>query len=166
MVEGDADDRTTPGLLRLPALAALGLLASYFVACFWYALDEEGKPLWSVWGNWQMFSVGGRHNNDLDAEAEIDGEWVALDLQTLFPSRFDSGPRYRQLRNRPGPWMETLADSACDRDPRHPTAIRLYDARWKLVPGEDPYLRKGVVRKRILHWKCDRVAKRPGGVVW
>jgi hypothetical protein len=157
--------RTTPPALQLPTLVALALLAVYFMAAFTYAFDLE-MPAWAKWGNWQMFSEGGNHNSALDAEVRIDGEWEPVDLTTLFPSRYESGPRYRQLRNRPGPGLQVLADSACDRHPGHPTQIRLIDVRWPIVPGEDPYARTGAVRHKILDWRCDKTAKRPGGVQW
>jgi hypothetical protein len=165
MTADPADARTTPRALQVPVVLLLGALAVYFAASFGYALGP-GMPAWAKWGNWQMFSVAGHSNSALDAELELDGEWVPVDLETLFPSRFESGPRYRQLRNRPGIGMQVLADSACDRDPRQPTAIRMYDVHWPIVPGEDPYLRKKARRKKILEWRCSKHAPRPGGVVW
>jgi hypothetical protein len=165
MPEDAVDARTTPPALRVPALAALALLAGYFLVAFSYALTPN-LPAWAKWGNWQMFSVAGTTNSALEGEAEVDGEWVHLDLDTLFPSRFESGPRYRQLRGRPGPGMQVLADSACDRDPRKPPRVRMYDVRWPIVPGEDPYLRKGQERDLVLEWRCERTAKRPKGVRW
>lgn len=158
----DADRRTTPTALRLPVLGALAAVALYFAACLTQDLAER-KSTWAIWGGWQMFTVGSWWNTVVEADAWIDGAWQPMDLEALFPSQFESGPRYRNIKQR-GRAMDVLADSACDRDPRQPEKVRIVLVKWKNRLGVSPHLRPGATREPVMEWACSRTARRPGGV--
>jgi hypothetical protein len=160
------DVRTTPSALRIPVLLGLAALAAYFLVCFGYGLDESA-PRWAVPGGWQMFTVGSWSNTVVEADAYVVGpdgqkEWLPVDMAALFPSQFDSGARYRNIRTR-GRAMDILADSTCDRDPRHPEQVRIVLVRWTNEIGVSPHLRRGATRTTVTDWKCSKTAKRPTG---
>ena len=153
---------TTPRWLQVPSLAALLLLTAYFVACFTYALGP-GMPTWTVFGNWQMFTTIDRAHHAVEGEAFVDGAWTPLDLDALFPSQWDGGPRYANAFRKSPQRLRVLADSACGRDPRHPERVRFYDLRWPAVPGQAPEPRRKLTRTEMIDWTCGRTVQRPKG---
>jgi hypothetical protein len=159
------DLRTTPEWARIPVLVGLGMLAAYFVACFHYAMADS-IPRWALPAVWQMFTVKSNWHFDITAQAEVDGQWVDLDLLEMFPSRWESGPRYLNGFRFNKAWQQILADSACDRDPRHPERVRLTELDWPVEPGIAAGVHHKLKTKPLLDWRCADTARRPKGVRW
>lgn len=162
----DRDERTTPPWARPFALVFLYALVVYFQLCFYYDMKDD-DPWWTAYGSWQMFTTRGARHGALDAEALIDGEWRPFDLEPLFPTRWDSGPRYARSSFRANTSLvRTLADSACDRHPDKPERVRLTDVSWPVTIGEREQPRNDAKRTVRIDWKCSETARRPKGTVW
>lgn len=160
------DARTTPRWARPFVLGVLYALTLYFLCCFHYAM-QEGGPWWVTFGSWQMFTTRGTRHGALEAEALVDGAWVPFDLETLFPTRWDSGPRYARSSFRAsGNLVRTLADSACDRHPDKPARVRITDVTWSVTIGRREQPQKDAKRTVRVDWACAGTARRPGGVLW
>lgn len=167
MDRGITDARPTPAWARLPSLVGLGALAAYFLGCMYYAMDP-GMPRWAAFGNWKMFTEIDKTHDAVLAEALYAEGWERLDLEALFPTWWDSGPRYaRGPFRRSGSRMRILADSACERDPRAPRRVRLTTVSWRAHPGhaagEPPAAAKRAV---AVDWDCRQTAPRPAGARW
>jgi hypothetical protein len=160
------DATTTSPHRRIPALLVLASLAAYFVACFvtaWWEFSGTGHiPRWAVLGSWDMFTLGNSHHHDVEAEVEVGGDWRPLDLLTLFPSQWDSGPRYVR-----GPFRENklrmsmLAYATCQRSADHPARVRLYDVSWRLTIGQHEQPRENVRRKLSVEFDCSKPSPMP-----
>ena len=86
------DARTTPGWLRIPILAGLLALGGYNVWCWKNALGQ-GEPSFPRWlATWQMFTLRDPTHSHVYAEARIGDTWQDVDLEALFPTRWESGP--------------------------------------------------------------------------
>ena len=171
-----APDRTTPRALRLPILGALGLLAAYFAACFAFAL-ESGRvpPRWlhpvALWmGNWQMFTLLDPGHSALVAEiGSEDQGFTSVDLDALFPYRWESGPRYARSSFRRSPvHLEILGEATCQRLAAQgeavPPAVRFAELRWKKRLGRAAQPPTGAKRKELFTWRCGGEPRRPAGV--
>ena len=117
-----SEAQTTPERLQVPGLIGAGLLAAYFLLCFAMALEEEYPPLiaehpYAVWlGNWQMFTLLDRRHVLLEGQAQFGAQWTDVDLEELFPTRWESGPRYgRRSFPEDIDRMYVLAQSTCRR---------------------------------------------------
>lgn len=155
--------RTTPRAARVPVLIGLSLLSLYFLACFQVAIDEDAGR-WTTMGNWQMFTSGSRSHGAAEAEAEIGGRWEPVDLDALYPTRWDSGPRYaRSAVRRNATRMKILAASVCERHPGKPARVRLYDVGWKVTIGQIEQKRTGETRKLMADWRCGDPSPMPKG---
>lgn len=177
MTEPTRDARTTPRWLRLPALVLCGLLASYFAVAYTFALEKDipawlkDHP-WSLWlGTWPMFTYIDPSSTVVYAEARVDGEWQDIDLEALFPYRWESGPRYARTsvrRNRGR--MQALGAAACGRLEKQEgiTAerIRFRSERIAKTKGKNPQPKRKLKVERLLDWPCDGKARRPTGEVW
>lgn len=162
-----ADARTTPRWLRGPAvLLLLGQLVVFGLG-FVYAhgVVAHSAPRWimkaepiAFFGNWKMFTTVDRKQRAMDGYARFDGEWQPIDLEALFPSRWESGPRYaRKTIRRSGRHLATMAAAACGRLPDRPEAVKLVDVRWRSKLGVQEQTRTGkVTEKRLIEWDCER----------
>lgn len=166
------DERTTPPALRLPALLLIALVVAWFGASYRFALGgaqpEWARPWpWAWWfANWEMFTMIDDYAAIVRAEALVDGEWRRVDLEALFPTRWESGPRYARsaFYNSP-PFMAVLADSTCGRLPTRPTKVRFHRVSWKKTLGvSNRKPPKDAQKKLLLEWSCAREVERPGGV--
>lgn len=165
------DARTTPRWLRLPVLVLLGVFATYNVWCWRNAL-HEGAPVSEPHGfaearwfaTWQMFTLLDPGHSELVAEAEVNGTWEAVDLETLFPTRWESGPRYA----RSGFWengarLRVLAAATCGRHPSHPTRVRFHSERWPKTLGKMKQPKKKLRKEDLLDWDCAKTVRLPAG---
>lgn len=162
--DAPADQRTTPPWLRVPALLLLGLSFAYFGACYRHALGEA-MPTWAYPGQWSMFTKKETWHHDVIAAAEVQGKPVEVDLLALFPSTWDSGPRYVRgpFRNNPVR-MRILAYSICQRMVPRPTRVVVGESRWKARLGVSPSTRDGEEKKVTLEFDCADNVPLPGGV--
>lgn len=171
------DARTTPRWLRVPVLLLCGLLAAYFGTAYTYALEKDGpdwlrRHPWSLWlGTWQMFTYIDPASTIIEAEARVDGEWMDIDLEGLFPYRWESGPRYaRSSFRKSGSKMAALGSATCSRLRRlediDADRVRFRSIRWKKKKGRNPQPREKAQVKALLDWDCERSARRPTGEVW
>lgn len=164
-------ERTTPAWARLPVLAGLAVLAAYFVACWSFALGAE-RPAWAervgeVWwvGNWQMFTVTDVDARLFVAEAEVDGAWQPVDIQALFPARWESGHRFNRAAwlGRPSV-LRVVGQATCRRHPERPTRVRFYGLRWKKKLGRSPLPPPRNARStEPFEWDCARTVALPKG---
>lgn len=173
---GAGADRSTPRALRLPVLGALGLLAAYFGACFWFALESgRAPPRWlhpvALWmGNWQMFTLLDAGHSALVAEVGSEaGGFTPVDLDALFPYRWESGPRYaRSSFRRNRVHLEILGEATCGRLAARgepvPAEVRFAELRWKKRLGRAQQPPKGAKRKEIFTWRCGGEPRLPAGV--
>ena len=169
--------RTTPRWLRVPVLLLCALLAAYFSTAYTHALEKDApdwlrRNPWSLWlGTWQMFTYIDRSSTVVEAEAKVDGKWVEIDLESLFPFRWESGPRYaRSSFRKSSSRMGTLASATCSRLRKRQDIeadrVRFRSIRWKKTKAQDPQPRDKAEVKKILDWDCERTARRPAGEVW
>jgi hypothetical protein len=170
--------RTTPRWARIPALLLLLSLSGYFSVCYAVALEDE-KPRWAsrhphlMWfGRWQMFTLLDRRTSLVRAEAWLDGKPYDVDLEGLFPYRWDSGPRYaRSAFWKSGYLMRILGDSTCLRleqtEGRQPDRLRfeLVQFRKRLGRSGMPKDERDIKRTELAKWECGRKANRPQGRV-
>ena len=125
------DETTTPPALRLPALGLLVALMMYLGACYHHALSET-MPAWSYLGQWSMFTMRETWHTDLGAIVEVGGKQSYADLEALFPSRWDSGPRYVRGPFRSNPQrVATLAQAVCRRSRPYPARVIIGEYRWR-----------------------------------
>jgi hypothetical protein len=160
------DARTTPRWLRIPVLLVVGGLAAYFATCFTYALGDS-MPRWVWAGNWQMFTLKDPGHSTMIAEAlGEDGEWAPIDLAALFPTQWDSGPRFGTSPfRRNATWMKTLAAATCGRHPASPGAVRFTELRWNKRIGRMDQSPKKAKEKALLTWDCANGVRLPDAMV-
>ena len=156
--------RTNPPALRIPILVLLVALAGYNGWCWSNALGE-GEPSLARWfATWQMFTLRDPGHSVVFGEAQIGGEWVAVDLEALFPTRWESGPRYaRSSFWKSVPRMRVLAASTCSRHPEHPTRVRFRVEKWKKTLGSLKQPKRKLTTEELLEWSCDRRISLPSG---
>ncbi|MFN7144553.1 MAG: hypothetical protein ACK4YP_12315 [Myxococcota bacterium] len=164
MADPHPDARTTPRALRFPVLALLVALAGYNVWCWQNALGQ-GEPSLARWfATWQMFTLRDPGHSELAAEAWIGGEWRPVDLEALFPTRWESGPRYARSSFWKSPKrLQVLAGATCGRHPERPTRIRFRSERWKKTLGSHEQPKKKLQTEPLLEWSCDRKPSLPKG---
>jgi hypothetical protein len=138
----------------------LGLLVVYFLACFHFTY-AKGAPSWIWLGSWHMFTHKSTGASRIDAEAEVDGSWRPIDLDALFPTRWESGPRFA-LSASSKSRMNVVAASACLRHPDHPARVRFTLVRWTSTPGQagPP---EDVRPERLAEWTCGTPIRLPAG---
>jgi hypothetical protein len=105
------------------------------------------------------------------ADARIDGEWQSIDLEALFPYRWESGPRYaRTSFRRSQTRMRTLAQATCHRLREH-EGIRAEKVRYRAernakTKGVSPQPKRRTKVQNLLEWDCSRSFPLPDGAVW
>lgn len=158
------DTRTTRPALRIPVLALLFALGAYNVWCWQNALGS-GEPSLARWfGTWQMFTLRDPGHSELYAEANVDGAWKEVDLEALFPTKWESGPRYaRSSFWKSVPRMRVLAASTCSRHADHPTRVRFRVERWDKTRGQLLQPKRRLRTEEILDWPCEREVTLPPG---
>lgn len=177
MASSPPDRRTTPGWLRLPALLLCGTLAAYFGMAYTYALEKDvpdwlRRNPWSLWlGTWQMFTHVDPSYTIVQADARVDGEWQAIQLEALFPFQWESGPRYaRTSFRRSKTRMRTLAQATCHRlraqDGIQAERVRFRSERNAKTKGQSPQPKRKTKVERLLEWDCAQSFPLPGGDVW
>jgi len=158
-------------------LVLCAVLAAYFTTAYTYALEKDipnwlKRSPWSLWlGTWQMFTHIDPTSTIIEAEAKVDGEWQDIELEALFPYRWESGPRYaRSSFRRSGSRMSALAQATCSRlrvrEDVTAGRVRFRSIRWKKKKGRDPQPRAKAQVKLLLDWDCDRSVRLPSGEVW
>jgi hypothetical protein len=161
-----ADARTTPRALRLPVLVLLVALAGYFFNCWQNALGE-GEPSFARWfATWQMFTLRDPGHAILYGEAEVDGAWQPIDLEKLFPTRWESGPRYARSAFWQSPTkMRVFAAATCGRLPVRPRRVRFHAERFKKTLGQLTQPKRGLKKQDLIEWYCDRPVPLPQGTL-
>jgi hypothetical protein len=165
---------TTPPGRQVPGLIGLSLVAAYFLLCMSMALKDEYPPFleahpYVLWlGNWQMFTVLDRRHVILEAEALAEGQWETVDLEALFPTRWESGPRFgRPSFPEKKSRMYILAQSTCRRMEaagQAPAQVRFRQVRWLKRPGESDQSRRDPERRNLITWTCSDEFPLPTGV--
>ncbi|MDP2311587.1 MAG: hypothetical protein Q8P41_01675 [Pseudomonadota bacterium] len=158
------DARTTPPALRIPILACLLALGAYNVWCWQNALGS-GEPSLPRWfATWQMFTLRDPGHAELFGDVLVAGEWKPVELESLFPTRWESGPRYaRSSFWKSIPRMRVLAASTCTRHPEHPTRVRFRVDRWDKTLGSLKQPKRKLRTEDLLEWDCTRPAPLPAG---
>ena len=166
--------RTTSERLQVPGLLAMGLLAAYFFLCFVMALEEEYPPLiaehpYSVWlGNWQMFTLLDRRHVMLEGQVRTGDQWEEIALESLFPTRWESGPRYgRRSFPEDVDRMYVLAQATCRRlaaAGSSPDEVRFRQIRWAKVVGQSDQSIQDPEGRGLISWRCSEEYALPGGV--
>jgi hypothetical protein len=158
------DIRTTPRALRLPVLLALAVLAVYFVDCWKNALGDGAPSLLRFFATWQMFTLRDPSHAEVFGEAMVDGAWQPVDLEALFPTRWESGPRYaRSSFYSSIGRMRVLAAATCKRLPTPPTRVRFRVERWPKTLGSVAQPKRNMKAQEIVDWECDRAVSLPNG---
>lgn len=168
----ERDERTTPRWLRLPALALLAALATWFATSYSFALGAS-QPAWArpypwVWwfASWEMFTLRDPGAHLVKAEILVDGKWFPIDLEALFPTQWESGPRYaRSSFFTNAPSMRVVADSTCRRLPEPPERVRYFRVTWDKTLGKPSKVPpKNAKRTLLLDHECGATVNRPKGV--
>jgi hypothetical protein len=160
------DARTTPRMLRVPILLGLAVLAAYYVDCWRHALGNGEPDALRFLATWQMFTLRDATHSEVFAEEEVDGAWGPVDLEALFPTRWESGPRYARSSFWKSPArMQVLAASTCGRSPDHPTKVRFHVERWPKTLGSLKQPKKKMKREELVEWTCGRPVALPRGTL-
>lgn len=158
------DTRTTRSELRIPILLLLLALGGYNVWCWRNALGtaEPSRVRW--FATWQMFTLRDPGHSELYAQARVGEAWRDIDLGALFPTKWESGPRYaRSSFWKSSSRMHVLAASTCTRHPDRPTRVRFRVERWDRTLGELEQPKRGKKTEVLLDWSCDRAVPLPKG---
>ena len=173
------DAKTTPRWLQLPGLLLLLLLSVYYFTAYASVYSDstptivQNNPYTFWFGTWKMFTKQERYHSSLEASVLVDDEWEPMDLEALFPYRWESGPRYaRGVFRKHGTRMRTLANATCSRyenaHGRRPRQLNLYQVRWRktLGSGEQPRGEENREERRpLMMWSCERDFSLPQGTV-
>ena len=164
------DARTTPRWLQPLALLVLAGLVVYFLTANRWALDSRDAPSWirrnpayTWFGGWKMFTELDTSAARMDAEIQVGGEWKPIDLEALFPTRWESGPRYARtwFRNSANA-MKVLAHATCERAGQ-PDRVRFTVTTWHKKLGRVAKPPKNAKKKPILDWDCSDSVPLPKG---
>ncbi|MDP2309987.1 MAG: hypothetical protein Q8P18_28470 [Pseudomonadota bacterium] len=158
------DTQTTRPALRIPILALLLALGGYNIWCWQNALGT-GEPSLARWfATWQMFTLRDPGHSELYAEARVGEAWQEIELDALFPTRWESGPRYGRSSFWKSPTrMRVLAASTCSRHPASPTRVRFRVEKWNKTLGQVKQPKRKLKTEEILDWSCDRAVALPTG---
>ena len=170
------DSRTTPRWLQLPGLLLLLLLSGYFLTAYSAALGKQtpgivrSHPYLFWFGTWQMFTLLDLRHSVLEAEVQVAGsaEWAPLELETLFPYRWESGPRYARSSFWTNPSrLRVLAAATCGRleaqQGVQAERVRFRAVRWGKTLGSRKQPRRKAKTEDLLDWSCDRTVSLPDG---
>lgn len=147
---------TTPAWLRIPALLLLIAVSVYFLAGYHYAL-EKNRPAYTWMGVWSMFTTNDTWHMVIEGEALRDGEWHTVDLEALFPYRWESGPRYVRRsvygsRSR----LRAFAVATCGRMQQPAEAVRYRRLKWKRTLGSFEQPKKRLRTEDLGTFRCER----------
>jgi hypothetical protein len=145
-------------------------LVAYFLTANRWALDTEGAPRWihqnpayTWFGGWKMFTELDRSAARMDAEIQVGGEWKPIDLEALFPTQWESGPRYaRTWFRKSHNAMRVLAQATCGRA-GHPDRVRFTVTTWKKKLGRVAKPPEDATTKLNLEWDCSDTVPLPAG---
>ena len=169
--------RTTPRWLRVPVLVGLLGLGSYFSICYSAALSSappsfvRSHPYFFWFGTWQMFTLRDRRHSRIEARAQMGEQWQDIDLESIFPYRWESGPRYarssfRKNRTR----MQTLAQATCgrlaQREGQLPERVEFVLHQWSKTLGSSEQPKEDLNIRELLDWDCSRTVRLPKGARW
>jgi len=172
------DSKTTPRWLQVPVLLFLGALIFYLTTANLWALKEHKPPRWTrhipayTWyGGWKMFTGRDPGHSMVLAKARVDGEWQKVPLRKLFPTHWESGPRYQRTWFRKSPRaMKTLAQATCgrleDKLDIKADRVKFHVVRWPKVLGskkQKPTKRSRRKKKELIDWRCSRSHTLPKG---
>ncbi len=177
MPSSSRDSRTTPPWLRAPSLLLCAVLATYFGVAYTWALERDlpdwlRRNPWSLWlGTWQMFTHEDPSFTVVLAEVRVDGTWQEIELEALFPYRWESGPRYaRTSFRRSQTRMRTLGQATCRRlhaqDGVIAEKVRFRSERNAKTKGVHPQPKRQTRVQKLLEWDCSHTFPLPGGTVW
>lgn len=155
------DRKTTSPLLRIPVLGVMIGFAVYFALCPTHTLGAGSAWIWEP-ARWEMFTLLDRHNHSLSAEARIGGEWKPIDLDALFPSRWESGLRCARCWKRPIS-SRTWAAATCGRHPEKPERVRFWRDTWSKTLGRKAQPKRDRAVVSILDWDCAKTVTLPAG---
>jgi hypothetical protein len=172
------DARTTPRWLQIPVLVFMAGLIFYLATANLWALKRHQAPRWTrsipayTWfGGWKMFTGRDPGHSMIVARAKVDGDWQKVNLRKLFPTHWESGPRYARSWFRKSPRaMRTLAQATCGRlksqNGIDADQVQLFVVRWKKKLGDKrqrPSKKAWKRKKELIDWRCDRSYKLPQG---
>lgn len=141
----------------------LACLSLYFLACFHWALRPDA-PRWAALGVWSMFALEQRRHFEVQAFAEIDGDWTPVDLSSFFPYRWESGYRWeRNSFRRSKGRMGLLGASLCRRHPDSPTRVRFDEVRWSKRLGSREQPKENAKVSLLREWDCSKRFPLPRG---
>lgn len=158
--------------LRIPALLLVAFTATWFALAYSFSLNTP-QPAWArshpwVWwfANWEMFTLLDDYASVVQGEALYDGKWRPIDLEALFPTKWESGPRYTRSAFYGNPlWMSTFGEATCNRLERKPEKVRFFRIVWKKELGVSSRPAPTGMRHRPLtEWTCGQPVPQPKGV--
>ena len=163
-------ERTTPSWARVPVLVGLALLVAYLLVCVGHTLGRRAPTgiladqpgiLW--FGTWEMFTIRDIGNTEVRARAHIDGSFQDVDLEALFPTRWESGPRYQRTAWKVEYLGQMLAYSTCQRLPEA-RAVELTKVTWvKEIGRYDAEPPPDAKHEVVLVWPCHETPELPPG---
>ncbi|MCP4808747.1 MAG: hypothetical protein GY913_16140 [Proteobacteria bacterium] len=163
-------DRTTPRAWRVPVLIGLALFVGYLLLCVSHTLGrkeptgllaEQPGILW--FGTWEMFTLRDGGNKAVTARAHIDGSFQDVDLEALFPTRWESGPRYQRTAWRVPYLGQMLAYSTCQRLPEARAVEISKVTWWKEIGRADLEPPPDAKTEVLLVWPCHETPELPLG---
>lgn len=157
------NERTTPAWARIPVLIGLALFVAYQALCASFTLgraqptgilDRHPGILWAA--TWEMFTRNDPGNKAILARTYVDGSFEPVDLEAVFTTQWESGPRYQRLVTRFPTVAEIVAHSLCERMP-DARAVELSKAVWAKERGRaDLEPPPDADHSVILLWRCDQ----------
>lgn len=162
MLEPDA--RTTSPKHRALVLVVLVGAFVYFGACY-VAVWGTSLPVWAYPGQWSMFTKKETWHHDVVATAHYGVGREKVNLQALFPSTWDSGPRYIRgaFRNDPAK-VRVLAHSVCQRMTPMPDSVSISETRWRARIGVSADRRREEQQRPLTEHACSEKVNLPAGM--
>ena len=164
MLTADEDRKTTPKRWQGRLLFLWYALFVYFLACGHFAMNTDVRPGWTYLGGFHMFTTKRRTNYQVTGDAFIQGRWEPIDLEAMYPTRWESGHRYQR-----GPFrrsktrMATLAASTCKRHDKNPQAVRFFQSSWRRQLGTTDQSVRDPKVKNLVTWRCGTPFTLPNG---
>ena len=159
------DVRELPRWTRPFVFLLLTVVAAYQVEGTMISVAPGKLPGWTrlpyaYMAAWDMFSGVGSRHHALVVEAEYGGVREPLDVEALFPTRWESGLRFERPSLYHTPKFRRVAAAICGRaaaaaPARPPEAVVLTDVAWPRRPGRHPG-KPGpkAEREELLHYTC------------